>query len=556
MSQPEVKPVAEQPMAERLHEVFAPFDKTDAPGLVVAVAHQGQLLYRRGLGMASLELGVANTPHTRMSLGSTAKHMTAAIVLVLQHEGLLDIDAPVRAYLPELQPQDPEPTLRQLMTHTSGYRCYLDLSFVGNGLSMKPKGYAFEMQRRQRDRNFAAGRRMLYCNGGYHLLSLIAEKVAGVPFRDLLQERLFRPLGMRDTQAVESDFEIHRGMATQHVPRPGGGWGRGVFPSEESRGDGAVISTVDDMLAWMRELRRPDAFGIPGNWLEMTAHTVLANGTVSEYGLGLVRNDYRGVELVHHAGGIVGGSCQMLMVPAHGLDIIIISNGAPLDPSALALRVVDTVLQPHLRATTEVQRAKAADVAPLLGRSYASPSGMLVGFTAQEAGVGFSMLGNYSMPMNVGRDGQLQLTYGDTGVGPFEVLLPPGPLQAAPATLSITECGEPEVYTLLPERVDDPDEALRPLQGTYRCDDMDSVAVVELGEDGTATLQIADPYGASTADLQPLGDGTFLSRMRPPMLPVPAALRVEERDARGVRSFRLNAARTRHLKFTRIDASS
>lgn len=553
MSEAKEKPVAGQPMGERLHEVFAPFDRTDAPGLVVAVAHHGELLYRRGLGMASLELGVANTPHTRMSLGSTAKHMTAALALVLQHEGLLDIDAPVRHYLPELQPQDPEPTLRQLMTHTSGYRCYLDLSFVGNGLSMKPKGYAYEMQRRQHDTNFAAGRKMLYCNGGYHLLSLITEKVAGAPFRDLLRDRLFRPLGMLDTQAVESDFEIHRGMATQHVPRPGGGWGRGVFPSEESRGDGAVISTVDDMLAWMRELRRADAFGIPGNWREMTSHTTLANGTVSEYGLGLVRNDYRGVELVHHAGGIVGGSCQMLMVPAHGLDVIIISNGAPLDPSALALRVVDAVLEPHLRETAEARRARSAEVAPLLGRSYASPSGMLIGFTALEADVGFSMLGNYSMPMTLGRDGQLQVTYGDTGIGPFEVVLPAGPLQAAPSTLTVLECGEAEVYTLLPEQVEDRAKALQPLQGRYRCDDMDSQAVVALGHDGTATLQISDPYGTSVADLQPLGDGMFLSRMRPPMLPVPGALRVEARDERGVRSFRLNAARTRRLKFTRID---
>lgn len=541
--------------AERLHEVFAPFDKTDAPGLVVAVARDGEVLYRRGLGMANLELGVANTPHTRMSLGSTAKHMTAALALVLQQEKLLDIDAPVRQYLPELQPQEPEPTLRQLMTHTSGYRCYLDLSFVGNGLSMKPRGYAYAMQKRQHDTNFVAGRKMLYCNGGYHLLSLIEERVAGVPFRELMRRKLFQPLGMLDTQAVESDFEIHRGMATQHVPRPGGGWRRGVFPSEESRGDGAVITTVDDMLLWMRHLRQADAFGVPGFWQQMTAHTTLANGTVSEYGLGLVRNQHRGLELVHHSGGIIGGSCQMLMVPRHGIDVIVISNGAPLDPSALALQAVEILLEEHLQPIATVRRAKAADFPALLNRRYASASGMLVGFGEQDGNLGFSMLGNYHMPMTVTAEGHLALSYGETGIGPFEVTLPAGPLKAAPPTLRIAECGEAEAYALLPAEPPALAQAVAPLAGRYRCDDMDSVAVIAFDAEGRATLQIADPYGTSVSDLEALGDEVFLSRMRPPMLPVPGVLRVEQRDAQGgVQSFRLNAARTRHLKFVRVGA--
>ncbi|MCA3800299.1 serine hydrolase domain-containing protein, partial [Burkholderia sp.] len=86
----------------QLDALFARFNKCDEPGLVVAVAHQGEVLYRRGFGMASLEHGVANTPATRLRIGSTSKHFTCLAALLLAEDGKLDIDAGIRTYLPEL----------------------------------------------------------------------------------------------------------------------------------------------------------------------------------------------------------------------------------------------------------------------------------------------------------------------------------------------------------------------------------------------------------------------------------------------------------------------
>src|SRR5580698_9960137 len=115
-------------VAERLDALFAPWNRTDEPGLVVAVAKDGAVIYRRGFGMASLETGAANTPATRMRIGSISKHFTCLLALLLAEDGKLDIDAPIRSYVPELSGPGGDPTLRQLMQHRGGSRCYLDLA--------------------------------------------------------------------------------------------------------------------------------------------------------------------------------------------------------------------------------------------------------------------------------------------------------------------------------------------------------------------------------------------------------------------------------------------
>src|SRR5215469_7324495 len=146
-----------QSVTQQLDALFAPWNRTDEPGLVVGVVKDGALIYRRGFGMASLETGAANTPTTRMRIGSISKHFTCLLALLLAEEGKLDLDAPVRAYIPELAGPGGDPTLRQLMQHRGGSRCYLDLGFIGHGLSMPPLGWPLKAQARQKSRNFAPG---------------------------------------------------------------------------------------------------------------------------------------------------------------------------------------------------------------------------------------------------------------------------------------------------------------------------------------------------------------------------------------------------------------
>ena len=102
-------------------------ERDDAPGLAVGARLDGETVYRRGVGMASLEAGVAMSPVTRSRIGSTTKHFTALLALLLAEEGRLDLDVPIRTYLPELDGPGGEPSIRLLLQHRGGSRCYRSL---------------------------------------------------------------------------------------------------------------------------------------------------------------------------------------------------------------------------------------------------------------------------------------------------------------------------------------------------------------------------------------------------------------------------------------------
>src|SRR2546430_8266817 len=133
--------------------------------------------------------------------------------MLVQESGKLDGDAGIHTYLPELPKRQSNPTLRQLMSHTGGARCYLDLSLISNGPSPIPAGAELEYQSMQSGGNFAPGAQMIYSNGGYHLLSLAIERAAAQPLEIVFSQRIFEPLGMRDTLLLRDDMALLPGVA-------------------------------------------------------------------------------------------------------------------------------------------------------------------------------------------------------------------------------------------------------------------------------------------------------------------------------------------------------
>ncbi|MFT9096394.1 MAG: serine hydrolase domain-containing protein [Gluconobacter cerinus] len=322
-----------------LDKLFEPFDRTDAPGFAVGVALGGRPVYRRGVGMASVELPVALSPTIRMRIGSTTKHFCVLAAMLLAEEGKLSIDDSPRRYIQEL-PEWAEPvTIRQLMSHTSGMRDCLDLILhaAGPGRSAGPDTQ-LKMLSRLDSVNFLPGKSWSYNNGGYVLLTEIIERVSGKEFGAFLRERILDPIGMYDTLVRPLDSELLANSATLHVSRPDGGWERGDFGTP-IKGEGGIASTVDDMLLWLRHMSNP-IVGTPATWEAMRTPVV-----TSGYGLGLTMDSYRGLRTVHHAGAVVGGSSQMIKVIDHELDIIIMTNGiSSIHLYELVDRIIDTCI--------------------------------------------------------------------------------------------------------------------------------------------------------------------------------------------------------------------
>ena len=527
-------------LTERLDALFAPWDRTDEPGLVVGVAKDGEVTYRRGFGMASLETALANTPNTRMRIGSISKHFTCLLALLLAEDGKLDLDQPIRAYIPELAGPGGEPTLRQLMQHRGGSRCYLDIGFIGHGMSVPPLGRALAIQQRQSGRNFAPGEAMIYNNGGYHLVSIAIERVGGAPFEAQLKTRLFDVVGMPDTASIPSDYFITPGIAAMHLPSRHG-WRRGLFASDEIRGEGAIVSTVDDMLRWTAHLRARDRFGSAKSWAALTERPRYDDGSTGAYALGLLIGDYRGRPIVHHSGGVSGGTAQMLTFPDDGLDVVLLCNGARnADVGKLSQQAADILLEDRLGPATPTISAEAFK--PLLG-DYWSPQNRMIYSLLDEEGVLKLAIAKSPVGAPLVRGDDARLFCPASGIGEISV-------RPVGAQLEVSFGGETLVYDQLVESNGDAQAFASAAAGRYASADADATAMIETnGEE--LTLSLSDGLGKVVAPLSVLSPTVAYSRPKGPMAVFRTTLSLDIDGGRAT-GFRLNTPRTRDLEFQRL----
>lgn len=542
---------AKPSITKNLDALFQPWNRSDAPGLIVGVASKGLPIYRRGFGLASVEHGTANTPKTRMRIGSTSKHFAALAALLLAEEGKLDIDAPLRACLPEFTGPVGEPTLRQLMNHSGGLRDPYDLPGMLLCKGFPPVvgvGAGLDLSQRFTSASFAPGERMVYNNNGYFLLSMAVERAGGMPFADFLKQRIFEPLGMGETLLLPSDMIMLPGIASFHLPQADGSYRRGIYPSEELLGSGGMVSGIDDMLLWLAHLRGTKRVGSAGAWEQMLERPRYSSGALGDYCLGLTREFYRGVEIVHHAGAVLGCTCQMLTVPQHELDIILMFNRMDGNAAAVALKVIDAVLAEGVLAPV-VPPLAAAQYEHLVGRWYSSASHRVLGIAAHpvEGQAPTLALSVHHQPMGVlkATDNGLRMT--SPAHGTIEVRLP-ADAGGKPERLEFTDSGHLESFTRLPEAATAAADLAGDIAGVYRYADFDREFSVIL-DDGVLYLDLLPDYGQSRLQLEPLSAdvcGYKLTGSHPIPVPTAGTLSIECENGR-VTGLWLNNARTRNL---------
>ena len=545
---------------QRLDELFKPWNGSAAPGLIVGVAHHGRLLYRRGFGLASIEHAVVNTPSTRMRIGSTSKQFAALAVMLLAEQGRLDPEAPIRLYLPELKNAAGEPTLRQLMLHTGGVRDPMVVELLRHQgiLPVLPAGHNLSMSLRFRDGNFPPGERMNYSNNGYHLLSLAIERVCGKSLGEVLAEYILRPLGMHDTALLPSDMHIVPGLATFHVPLPGGGYRRGIYPTEELLGAGGMISTIDDMLTWMAHLRSPEKkVGTSATWTRMLQRPRYSSGAEGSYCLGLLRTPYRGMETVQHSGATLGAACQMLTVPDKALDIIVMSNRIDVPTAPMANKIIDIVLageglEPPKRPVP------AQEYEALLGRWYSPRSHTLLEFVRhrlepESQDVLAVKTHNELSGFLFDVDGVLRKA--GYSVETLDVPKASGS-QGAANDLQCALDGNTESFVRMTGAPPSAEQIASYAAGRYRLADFGIEMELSL-QQGRLRLDVLSPYAGNHLLLEPfsaeiLGSHSTQSAVA---LPLPHASVVLERASDGsVTGLWLNGNRERNIWFERHDA--
>lgn len=328
-------------------QIFADWDQPDSPGCALAVIRDGRIIYSRGYGMANLELGVPIQPNSIFDIGSTSKQFTALCILILARRGMLSLDDPIQKFLPEMPEYEQPITVRHLVHHTSGIRDYLTLMALANMPFENDYQEAdvVGLIARQKALNFLPGEEHLYCNSGYFLMSEIVHRVSGKNLRDFAEENVFGPLGMKHTHFHNNFKEIvpHRGSA--YSPKEDGGYeiDMGIF---DVLGDGAVYTSVEDLLQWDRNYydNKLDGGG-PELIQQMQQVGVLNSGDKLEYAFGLTVTHYRGLPMVCHGGSWYGYRAQMMRFPEQRFTVICLANRADSNPDGKCRQVADIYLE-------------------------------------------------------------------------------------------------------------------------------------------------------------------------------------------------------------------
>lgn len=313
-------------MSELENDLVALAAETGFAGVVRVEGSDG-LELEKAWGLAHRGYQIPNTLDTRFGTASGTKGLTALAVVSLIEEGRLELATTARSVLGgDLPLIDDEVTVEHLLAHRSGIGDYLDeevedLDLAGYLLPVPVHELATTEQYlavlNGHPMKFAPGERFGYCNGGYVVLALIAERVSGVPFHVLVRQRVCEPAGMADTEFLRSD-ELPGRTALGYL-EVDGKWRTNVFHLPvRGTGDGGIYTTAADVSAfwsalfagrivapeWVTEMTRPRSdttegmrYGL-GFWLHATTDAVLLVGSDAGVSFHTVHNPGGGTRTV------------------------------------------------------------------------------------------------------------------------------------------------------------------------------------------------------------------------------------------------------------------
>src|SRR5229473_111794 len=334
---------AEEKKTVAVDEIFVDLTKEGSPGCALGVYRDGKIIYAKGYGLANIEENVPINPQSVFDIGSTSKQFTAASILLLEKQGKLAVTDDVRKYLPELPDYGQKISILQLLNHTSGLRDYLALMELAgiNTDSVTTDEDALALINRQRALNFAPGSDWLYSNTGFFLISVIVKRVSGKTLREFAAENIFTPLEMTHTQFRDDHASLIANRALAYDEREKkDGYTLNVSYFEQT-GDGAVHTSVEDLLKWDENFYSPRIGG--KEFLgEIQERGKLNDGKVLDYAKGLRLQDYRGLHTVSHGGAWGGYRAELLRFPEQHFSVACLCNVGDAGPTRRAQQVAKT----------------------------------------------------------------------------------------------------------------------------------------------------------------------------------------------------------------------
>ena len=333
-------------------------EQTGVPSASVAVVQHGKLVYTHAYGSARLATdktpAIPATPEMRYSIGSISKQFTATAILLLQEEGKLSLDDPIGKYLPGLTRGD-EVTIRQILSHTSGYQDYWPEDYVMTTMLPPETAQQIIDTWGKKPLDFEPGTQWQYSNTNFVIAGAIVEKVTGAPYFDFLAHRIFRPLGMTSvwnsdqaklTQVDATPYYRHAVGPLRVAPKEGLGW---MFAA------GELAMTAHDLALWDESLLAQSVLK-PESYKQMFTEVMLKNGQGTHYGLGVDVRDYNGHRSIEHSGEVSGFVSDNEVLIDGGAAVVVLTNQDAVGAASTIARLAAPIVAGY-PPTPEEQQA-------------------------------------------------------------------------------------------------------------------------------------------------------------------------------------------------------
>jgi CubicO group peptidase (beta-lactamase class C family) len=314
------------------------------PSASVAVVQNGKLVYSKAYGQARIDPPLAARPDMRYSIGSISKQFTAAAILMLVEEGKVSLDDPVEKFVPGLT-RGKEITVRQILSHTSGYQDYWPQDYVPPFMLTPVTGQKILDLWARKPLDFDPGTKWQYSNTNFVIAGLIVEKASGKPFLDFLRERIFKPLDMQSVADIDQNT-LATTDATGYcryalgpprvAPKEGKGW---LFAA------GELAMTAEDLQKWNISIINKSLLK-PGSYKEMETPIRLKDGDNTNYGLGIYAQRINGHLILRHGGEVSGFTSTSVILPEDGVAVVAFTNQDAEDTSAVIARGIVNRLVP------------------------------------------------------------------------------------------------------------------------------------------------------------------------------------------------------------------
>ena len=321
--------------------------RTGVPSASVAIVKDGQIVYTKAYGDARLDPRTPATPQMRYSIGSISKQFTATAILLLQEQGKLSLDDKVAKYVPNLTRAN-EVTIRQLLSHTSGYQDYWPQDYVMPMMLQPVTSQKILDLWARKPLDFEPGTKWQYSNTNYVIAGVIIEKVARMPLLQFLQERVFTPLGLTsvsDTDQAKLGDTDPTGYLRyalgplRPAPKEGRGW---LFAAGELAMPAADLAKWDISIMDQKLMK-------PSSYREFGTEVLLKNGLGTHYGLGVDVNSQAGHRALSHGGEVSGFTAQNIVFPDDRAAVVVLTN----QDAASASGAIASGIAPLLFATTD-----------------------------------------------------------------------------------------------------------------------------------------------------------------------------------------------------------